>query len=599
MEKHDGGGQAAGFRFSPRPNGAARINWRHWTDETLSRAQDEDKPILLAISAVWCHWCHVMDETSYSDEGAINRINENFIPVRVDSDQRPDINLRYNQGGWPSLAILTPAGEVVAGTTYIPPDQLTRLLEDVTNLYTNNRKEIMAAVEVIREQRESMIRQPAPPQPLSPAVSAYIMEVVGDVYDRDYGGFGANTKFPYANVLSLILSILVEGQIAELEEMLTQTLDAMFEGGMYDHVEGGFFRYSTNREWTVPHFEKMLEDNAALLGVYAQAAHVTGAEKYASAAMDIYRYLESTLLDPETGAFRGSQDADEEYYRLEPAARKQAAAPYVDPTIISGWNALAASSLYRCFQVMGDVAMRDRATATLDFVWENMWDAEDGLNHYYDGEAHLPGFLGDTARLLDACLDAYESGAGEIWLDRALKAASWLLENLETDEGGFHDCLTPPGSEGLPGERSIPIVENSIAASALIRLAQNSGQPRFGEAAERALNYFSGIYKDSGLFASDYALAVERYLDPPVRVTITGPPAEPETVAMIRAAHLARIPFRSVEVLDPAVHNEELEATGYGYAGKPVAYICIGASCQPPVSDPEQLPARLEAGRKR
>jgi hypothetical protein len=307
------------------------------------------------------------------------------------------------------------------------------------------------------------------------------------------------------------------------------------------------------------------------------------------------------LLDPETGAFRGSQDADEDYYRLDAAARKKAGEPYVDPTIISGWNAMAVSALSRGFQLTGNQEYREKAIAALDFVWERMWEPAAGLSHYYaDGASHLPGILSDTARALAACLDAYESGAGEAWLDRALKIAQWLLANLEDEEnGGFFDCADPPGREGLPAERAVPLVENSIAATALIRLAQNSGQPRFGEAATRVLNRFSGSYKDTGLFAADYAIAVERLLDPPVRVTITGPPGEPETLEMIRAAHMARIPFRSVEVLDPEVHNEELEATGYGYAGKPVAYICIGASCQPPVTDPAELPGRLEAGRTR
>ncbi|MBI5869736.1 MAG: thioredoxin domain-containing protein [Actinobacteria bacterium] len=589
------------FRFSPRPNSAGQIAWQPWGEEAFLRAKQEKKPLLLAISAVWCHWCHVMDETGYSDEEVIALINESFIPLRVDSDQRPDINQRYNQGGWPTTAFLTDDGEVITGTTYIPPDQFKRLLVDVRDLYANNLDEIRLAINNIREQREAAVVSPPEGPPPGPSVAAYLLEVAGDVYDREYGGFGSTTKFPYANVISLILSILAEGRIEELEKMLTTTLDAMSAGGMYDQVEGGFFRYSTDREWTTPHYEKMLEDNAALLGAYIEAAHVTGLKEYEAVARDIYRYLTSVLLDPESGAFRGSQDADEEYYQLDASGREKAGRPYVDPTIISGWNATAASALIRGFQLMGDPEYRDRAIAALEFVWEKMWEPSSGLSHYYsNGTAYLPGMLSDAARMLNACLDAYESGTGEIWLDRSLKLAQWLLANLADEKsGGFYDCMTPPGQAGLPAERTVPLVENSIAATALIRLAQNSGQPRFGEAAAQALNRFSGNYKESGLFAADYAIAVERLLDPPVRVTITGPPGENETLELIRAAHMARIPFRSVEVLDPAVHNEELEATGYGYADKPVAYICIGASCQPPVTDPAELPGRLEAGRIR
>lgn len=589
------------FRFSPRPNRAGQIAWQPWGEEAFLKARQEKKPLLLAISAVWCHWCHVMDETGYSDEEVIALINESFIPLRVDSDQRPDINRRYNQGGWPTTAFLTDDGEVITGTTYIPPDQFKQLLGDVRDLYANNLAEIRAAIKNIREQREADVVSPPEGPPPGPSVAAYLLEVAGDIYDREYGGFGSTTKFPYANVISLILTILSDGSIAELEDMLTTTLDAMSAGGMYDPVDGGFFRYSTDREWTTPHYEKMLEDNAALLGVYAEAAHVTGNKEYEAVARDIYRYLSEVLRDPKSGAFRGSQDADEDYYRLDAAARKKAGMPYVDATIISGWNALAASALFRGFQVMGDLEYRDMAVTALEFVWDRMWEPDTGLSHYYsDGASHLPGMLSDTASALTACLDAYESGAGEVWLERALKIAQWLLANLADEkDGGFYDCATPPGQDGLSAERTVPLVENSLVATALIRLAQNSGQPRFGEAATKALNRFSGSYKDSGLFAAEYALAVERLLDPPVRVTITGPPGEQETLDLIRAAHMAHIPFRSLEVLDPALHNEELEATGYGYAGKPVAYICIGASCQPPVTDPAELPGRLEAGRIR
>src|SRR5665811_716854 len=187
----------------------------------------------MCIRDSWCHWCHVMDETSYSDDEVIALINENFIPLRVDSDQRPDINQRYNQGGWPTTAFLTDDGEVITGTTYIPPDQLKQLLGDVRDLYANNLDEIRTAIDSIREQREAAVASPPEGPPPGPSVAAHLLEVAGDVYDRDFGGFGSDTKFPYTNVLSLILSVIAEGSIAELEKMLTTTLDAMSARGMY------------------------------------------------------------------------------------------------------------------------------------------------------------------------------------------------------------------------------------------------------------------------------------------------------------------------------------------------------------------------------
>jgi len=587
--------QKGSFHFSPRPNRAAQIDWQEWGEEAFRRSLNEGKPVLLSISAVWCHWCHVMDETSFSDDEVIRLINEHYIPVRVDNDRRPDINQRYNQGGWPTVAMLTAEGEVITGVTYLEPETMRKMLNDISGLYSNNKAEIDEAIKKIQAQRAEF-ESPVPGE-MSQAIMAHVLEVAGDVYDKEMGGFGALAKFPYVNVLNLILTVLSEGTIGELEVMLTTTLDAMAAGGMYDQLEGGFFRYSTNRDWSVPHYEKMLEDNAGLLAVYAEASRILESAEYERVARDVYRFMDTVMLNGETGVFGGSQDADEVYYSLDEPAREKHGAPHVDPTIYAGWNAAAASSVLRCFQIFGDQGFRARAVGVLDYIWDNMWDAKLGVYRFHDGGPQVPGLLADTALLATACLDAYESGAGEIWLSRSTAAAAWMLANLEDGSaGGFYDCGAVPGDSGLFPVRVKPPVENSQAASVLIRLRQNTGQVRFGDAAERALSFFSGSYKELGLFSAEYAIAVQRLLEPAVRVTIAGPPGDSGTDEMIRAAHRARVPFRSIEVLDPEIHGEELDATGYGYAGKPIAYICIGASCQPPVTEPEELPGRLEAG---
>lgn len=592
-------GAAPAFNFSPRPNRAAEIGWRPWGAEAFDLAREQAKPVLLAIAASWCHWCHVMDETSYSDSEVIRLINEGFVPVRVDGDRRPDINQRYNQGGWPTLAFLTPAGELFGGITYIPPDQLIQLLTDISGLYSEGSDRIAAAVDDIRRQRAGM----ALPAAVTPdrAVTANLLEVIGDLYDQEFGGFGPAAKFPYPGVLNLLLVTLLDGYIEALDTMLRATLDAMASGGLYDRAGGGFFRYATGRDWSAPHFEKMLEDNAALMSIYAQAFLLTGEAAYEAVARDIARYLVEALLNSEAGAFAGSQDADEEYYALGPEERGKRPAPATDTTVYAGANCVTASALLKVFQVTGDAGYRELALAALGFVWDRMWGAAagSGVCHYFDGKAHLRGRLDDTARLLAACLDAYESGAGEIWLDRAIACGGWLLDELEDPQaGGFYDALAGFATEGYLAEREKPLIDNSIAAAGLIRLAQSTALPRFGDAAARALACFGGAYLERGILAADYAAAVQRLLDPPVRVTIAGPPGEAATQEMIRAAHRARIPFRSVEIVDPDTYGEELEATGYGYAGKPVAYICIGASCQPPVFDPADLPERLEKGRQ-
>ncbi len=587
----------APFTFSPRPNRAAEIKWRPWGGAALRLSREQGKPVLLAISASWCHWCHVMDEICFSDAGVIRLINDKFIPVRVDSDRRPDINSRYNLGGWPTLAFLTRDGEMIANTTYIPTDQFSRLLGDIADLYISNWDKVEAAALAIRQQRQDLPRlQPAKP---GRAVMSDVLKVISESYDQEFGGFGWEPKFPYAPALSFLQTTLADGDIETLDQMLRTTLDAMAAGGMYDRVEGGFFRYSTTRDWSIPHFEKLLEDNAALMAVYADAFLLTGDKGYESVASDVYRYLCTVLLDPQTGAFAGSQDSDERYYSLGAGDRAETEAPRLDRTVYASQNAATASALLRCFQAFGDPQFHGRAIAALEFIWRRLWGDDVGPSHYHDGKPHLSGLLADASRLFTACMDAYESGAGEAWLERAISVAKWLLANLEDKEsGGFFDCLTPLGSGGLLAERDKPIMENSVAAASLIRLAQSTGQPHFGEAARRALTFFGDSYKQKGIMAAGYAAAVQRLFDPPVRVTIVGPAAADATGMMIGAAHRARIPFRSIEIVDPETHSEELEAAGYGFRGQPVAYVCIGTSRQEPVIDPSILSDRLEKRRR-
>ena len=371
------------FRFSPRANRADQIDWLVWGEDVFRRSRDEKKPILLSVSAVWCHWCHVMDETSYSDDRVITLINEKFIPVRVDSDRRPDINSRYNQGGWPSTAFLTPDGEIIAGTTYVPPEDMSRLLNDVAEVYSRSAAEIDAAVELVRQ------RRCAAPLKVGGGLDQSIVDYVADLaekaFDAEHGGFGTEPKFLYPNVLGLLLTRLAADAPGDAGTILRTTLARMAAGGIYDQVEGGFFRYSTTQDWSVPHFEKLLEDNAAMMAVFAEAYNLSADADYAKVVYGIQGFLGSTLRDPATGAFGGSQDADEEYYGLAGGEREQRQAPLVDETVFSGANAQAASALLRAYQVLGDEELRAEALGALDFVWENLWQEENGQI----GRAHV------------------------------------------------------------------------------------------------------------------------------------------------------------------------------------------------------------------
>jgi len=220
------------FHFSPRPNRASDIEWHTWNASTFQKAQESDKPIVLAISAVWCHWCHVMDETTYSNNDVIEYLNANFIPVRVDNDQRPDINARYNMGGWPTTAVLTPEGATLTGATYVPPDQMLRMLQQIQTFYRENKT-------TVAERVAQMKAQPAQKEPaaaeLRASMIARIVEELSDAYDPLYGGFGTQPKFPQTDALEFLMLEFRVTREERLYEMVAKTMLGMSRGGMYDH----------------------------------------------------------------------------------------------------------------------------------------------------------------------------------------------------------------------------------------------------------------------------------------------------------------------------------------------------------------------------
>ncbi len=281
------------FHFSPRSNRAHEIDWRPWGSEAFEQAQKEDKPVLLGISAVWCHWCHVMDETSYSDDQVIRLINERFVPVRVDNDQRPDINARYNMGGWPTTAFLTPDGEVLSGMTYVPPDQFRQVLDQLSTYYRESREQIGTKVAELRDRRQRAIAEMAGAGELSDQVLQDVLAAIDDVYDPVHGGFGSQPKFPHTDAIDLLLYAHLRHGDSDSLHMARKTLERMAAGEVFDHVWGGFFRYATNRDWSVPHFEKMLEDNANLLSNFLRLARITGEHQHAEVARRSIDYLDA------------------------------------------------------------------------------------------------------------------------------------------------------------------------------------------------------------------------------------------------------------------------------------------------------------------
>ena len=596
------------FRFSPRPNRAAEIGWRPWGEKAFQEAQVADKPVLLAISAVWCHWCHVMDETSYSDPEVIRLINERYVPIRVDNDERPDVNRRYNMGGWPSTVFLTPDGEIVHGGTYVPPDAMRSYLPQVADLWATQRSELAQRVAELRA-KENDARSPK-----SGDLSFQIVDQVGSLvrgqYDPQFGGFGREPKFPQPRLLRFLLDEHRRFGYPEIATMLHRTLGAMAGGGMYDHVEGGFFRYSTTRQWEIPHYEKMLEDNAELLAIYAEAHRSFPTAGYDRVVRDVIRWMDTTLWQKDKRLWAGSQDADEHYYTLDSAdERAKHDAPFVDPTAYAGWNALAASAYWAAWSALGDDAFDTRAHDAMGAMARQIWDTQTKTLHHFDaaGGTKVVDLLGDVAANLAANLDAYETGIHPGALGGATRMAMTLRDRLEDREaGGFFDAPEAVSEPGRLARRERPIEENALAADGLLRLAALTGEDEWRELALRALGSFVGEYRQWGQFAASYANAVARALAEPLVVTVVGPADDPVAAALWRRATGSTDPARSLHRLVP----ERLDDRGQPRdaaaitrlqfpADRVAAYVCIGTVCSAPIADEPSLARALDEATRR
>ncbi|NPV69392.1 MAG: thioredoxin domain-containing protein [Firmicutes bacterium] len=517
------------------------IQWRTWGPEVFEEAARKSKPVLLAIGATWCHWCHVMDRTTYSDPEVARLVEEGFIPVRVDNDRRPEVNRRYNMGGWPTTAFLNAEGAVLTGFTYVPPEQFKRVLRELSDAYARS-------PEYHHRPYEAGPRHDyGEPAPAAGGVSYEIVkETVAAIegsFDREHGGFGLQPKFPHAHALDLALEVHARTGNERLLEVVTSTLDNMASGGMYDRVMGGFFRYSTTRDWSVPHFEKMLEDNAHLLRTYAAAYKLTGRQEYRTTAMGILEYLDNTLWR-ESGGYYGSQDADEGYYALPLEDRRARVAPRVDPAVYANWNAMAASFLIAASRHLDEPALAERAGIVLDTLLEECYAEGKGMRHYSDeGGAKGDGLFEDQIWMCSALLDAHASGAFAAKTGEYLRVARDLLEACldqywDEEHGGFHDIAagltSGDGAAGALKTRVKSLQDNARAAEVLRRAAFVAGlrtgpeyeswrEPAYYLAkAEACLKAFAGSWREYGLIAAPYAAAVLHYLYPVTAEVVGG-----------------------------------------------------------------------------
>jgi uncharacterized protein YyaL (SSP411 family) len=604
------------------------VNWFPWGEEALARARDEDKPILLSIGYAACHWCHVMERESFEDEATAALMNESFVSIKVDREERPDLDSIYmdavvtltGQGGWPMTVFLTPAGEPFFGGTYFPPEprygmpSFRDVLAGVAEAWRARRVAVDSSAHQLSERiRLSARVRPEDGEP-EEALLGEALENLRQGFDPEWGGWGGAPKFPSAPAVEFLLR-------RGANEPARKTLDGMAAGGMYDLVGGGFHRYSVDERWLVPHFEKMLYDNAQLAVVYLHGFLVLGEQRYRAVVEETIEYmLRELLLDG--GGFASAQDADtdgiegltftwapgegapEELFEdfedgrfvlrgaLDSETRARLFAirelrpkPLRDDKAIASWNGLALAALAECGRFLDRPDWIDAGRRLAEFLLGPLSTAEGRLHRTWrNGIAKGTGYLEDYADVANGLYELHVATGELRWLEEANRLARLAVELFgDNEHGGFFQA--PADGEQLVARKKDfddhPSPSgNSMLAYVLLRLARIYGDD---ELERRAVSVFQLIGKTLVQAPSAFGwalVALDLHVAPRREIAILGG-ADSE----VARAALARWDPTAVVAFGPGEDVPLLEGKTL-VGGLPAVYVCERFACRAPVTDP-------------
>jgi hypothetical protein len=443
-----------------------------------------------------------MDRTTYADPGVAGIVNDRFVAIRVNADRRPDISDRYSLGAWPTTAFLTAEGEVIGGGTYVTLERMPSVLERVAEAFRTRRGELASAA-ISR----------AVPSPDGAAASSDLVARIFEMFDEEHGGFGIEPKFPLTAPLELALDLYRESEDQAMAHVVGATLDAMGWGGLYDEIDGGFFRYSAERDWRRPHQEKLLDVNASLLRMYVEASETLRVARYRERAADVLRYVQTSLADPVDGGWSGSQQADRDYYAGALEERQARTPPSVDGVLYAAWNAQMVSATLRAAELLDDTALGEFALKSLERINVACYSPGAGVAHCLDGRPSVRGLLDDQIAMAAAHLDAHAATGNIVYEMMAQELAHYAVRTMwDEQHGGFFDRSVPEAAErvGLMRERLKPFVGNCEAARVLKRLAAVKGDHHFGEQAEATLAAMAPLAPQQGPLAAHYVLATRQ-----------------------------------------------------------------------------------------
>jgi uncharacterized protein YyaL (SSP411 family) len=630
------------------------VDWYPWGDEAFSLARSSDRPVLVSIGYAACHWCHVMERESFEDPEVASLMNSSFVCIKVDREERPDVDAIYmdavqamtGQGGWPLNAFLTPDGVPFYAGTYFPPGPRhglpawRQVLQAIADSWATQRAEIEQAAGRILPRLQGAALLEAPDGEFSPRALDAAVGALRRVFDAEYGGWGGPPKFPASSVIELLLA---RGE----REMALQTLRRMASGGMYDQVGGGFARYSVDAQWIVPHFEKMLYDNALLARCYLHAFQLTREPLFERVCTETLDWAMRELRQDE-GGFASSLDADSEgvegrFYVWTPssvraalppelaetalryfgiteagnfegasipvratsdpeelpeikagllAARSARVWPGLDDKRLTSWNALMISALADAGASLGRADYVAAAVACAGFIETELRSPDGGLLRTFNrGRAKLPAFLEDHAYLVEAYLTLYEATFDPRWFTRARELADTILERFyDSERGGFFS--TASDHSGLIARRKdledAPIPSGaSSACFGLLRLARFTGSAEYEDAAVSLIRLLHTVAPEHPLAFGHLLRAIDFHLAPVREVALAGEDLGP-LARVVREAYLPHV------VLAGGSGDIPLLEGRTPVDGRAAAYVCEHFTCSLPVTSAEELTAALQ-----
>ena len=648
------------------------VDWFPWGDEALARARAEHKPILLSIGYSACHWCHVMARESFEDPETAALMNRDFVSIKVDREERPDLDQIYmravqgltGSGGWPMTVFLLPDGTPFFAGTYFPPSDrygmpaFKRVLAAVADAFTNRPTDVAETATQVRD----FLNRPSVPLAAGELLPALLDEATTRIerdFDPVHGGFGGAPKFPQPMLIEDLLRYHVRTGQAAAVEMAVQTLRAMAAGGMYDQLGGGFHRYSVDERWLVPHFEKMLYDNALLPRAYLDAWQLTHEPSFRRVVEETLAFVQRELTSPQ-GAFYSSLDADSEgeegrFYLWTPqeletalgaeearalaqaydvtaagnfegrnilhpassgavellhagrdrlmASRELRVRPHRDEKVIAGWNGLMLRAFADAGRVLDRRDLVMAAATNAHFLLSEMRHGGRMRRSYKDGRAPLAGYLEDQAAVADGLLSLYEATFDPSWLDAVRGLLNEALTAFWDDSSGaFFD--TAADQEQLVA-RPQEVTDNaipsgtSLAVDVLLRAGMLLGEASWVDRARATLARLAPTAAKAPLAFGRLLSALDFHLSRTVELAVIGKPGDEHTKRFLEVVRARFIPNRLIAVAPSLADGQviPLLADRRELDGKATAYLCEGSVCQAPTSDPAELARQLDAVR--